>query len=241
MLCLLYLFLIVLCGLLQKTVEQQYLLSLYDILVVYRKQDRPILVADRYAQFIEVRINQFFDYLGVNNLHLGYHKQQIPDFLLDIIRQGLEKLIEGFGSVNLSHEGNKFITFCKIKSMAGVRIKSLQAATPLLDEQFDRMLFVVGLAEPDTTLCLSGAELKAAVGLKEHTNPLEDVDGLGGGSVGGAIPMVREHTLLGGNMDRFLVDCQPAKDRGLALRIAVGSLNEERCIECRTHDDRKGI
>ena len=64
--------------------------------------------------------------------------------------------------------------------MSGVRIKSLQAATPLLDEQFDRMLFVVDLAEPDTTLCLSGAELKAAVGLKEHTHPLEDVDGLVG-------------------------------------------------------------
>ena len=64
--------------------------------------------------------------------------------------------------------------------MAGVRIKSLQAATPLLEEQFDRMLFVVDLAQPDTTLCLTGAELKAAVGLKEHTHPLEDVDGLVG-------------------------------------------------------------
>ena len=52
--------------------------------------------------------------------------------------------------------------------MAGVRIKSLQAATPLLEEQFDRMLFVVDLAQPDTTLCLTGAELKAAVGLKDR-------------------------------------------------------------------------
>ena len=53
--------------------------------------------------------------------------------------------------------------------MAGVRIKSIQAATPLLDEQFDRILFVVNLAQPNTTLCLTGAELKAAVGLKEHS------------------------------------------------------------------------
>ena len=59
MLCLLYLFLIVLCGLLHKTVEQQYLLSLYDVLVVYRKKNRPILVADRYTQFIKIRIYQF--------------------------------------------------------------------------------------------------------------------------------------------------------------------------------------
>ena len=54
MLCLLYLFLIVLCGLLHKTVEQQYLLSLHEILLVYRKQNRPILVPDRYAQFIHL-------------------------------------------------------------------------------------------------------------------------------------------------------------------------------------------
>ena len=33
---------------------------------------------------------------------------------------------------------------------------------------------------------------------------------LGGGSVSGAAPMIRKHTLLGGYMDRFLVDCQPA-------------------------------
>ena len=43
--------------------------------------------------------------------------------------------------------------------MAGVRFKSLQAATPLLDEQFDRILFVVNLAQPNTTLCQTGAEL----------------------------------------------------------------------------------
>ena len=47
--------------------------------------------------------------------------------------------------------------------MAGVRFKSLQAATPLLDEQFDRILFVVNLAQPNTTLCQTGAELKTAV------------------------------------------------------------------------------
>ena len=34
--------------------------------------------------------------------------------------------------------------------MAGVRFKSLQAATPLLDEQFDRILFVVNLAQTNT-------------------------------------------------------------------------------------------
>ena len=59
MLCLLYRFLIVLGGLLHKTVEQQNLLSLYNVIVVYRKKNRPILVAYRYTQFIEIRINRF--------------------------------------------------------------------------------------------------------------------------------------------------------------------------------------
>ena len=35
--------------------------------------------------------------------------------------------------------------------MADVRFKSLQAATPLLDEQFDRILFVVNPAHFPTT------------------------------------------------------------------------------------------
>lgn len=51
--------------------------------------------------------------------------------------------------------------------MAGVRFKSIQEATPLLDEQFDRILFVVNLAQPNTTLCQTGAELKTAVVLPQ--------------------------------------------------------------------------
>lgn len=51
--------------------------------------------------------------------------------------------------------------------MAGVRVKSLQAATPLLNEQFDQMLFVVNLAQPNTTSCQTGAELKTAVVLSQ--------------------------------------------------------------------------
>ena len=51
--------------------------------------------------------------------------------------------------------------------MAGVRVKSLQAATPLLNEQFDQMLFVVNLAQPNTTLCQTGAKLKTAVVLSQ--------------------------------------------------------------------------
>ena len=48
--------------------------------------------------------------------------------------------------------------------------------------------------------------------------------------------MIRKHILLGGYMDRFFVDCQPAQDRGLALRIAAGSLNKERGVKCSSHD-----
>ena len=42
--------------------------------------------------------------------------------------------------------------------------------------------------------------------------------------------MIRKHIPLGGYMNRFLVDSQPAQDRGLALRIAAGSLNKERGV-----------
>lgn len=64
--------------------------------------------------------------------------------------------------------------------MAGIRIKNLQAAAPLIGQSFDEMLFVVDLESPDTTLRMSGAELKAAVGIGRHTHELEDVDGLVG-------------------------------------------------------------
>ena len=47
---------------------------------------------------------------------------------------------------------------------------------------------------------------------------------LGGGPVGGAIPMIRKHILLGGDMDRFLVDCQPAQDRGFAAQEAYANV-----------------
>ena len=59
---------------------------------------------------------------------------------------------------------------------------------------------------------------------------------LGGGPVSGTVPVIRKHILLGGDMDRFFVDCQPAQDRGLALRIAAGSLNKERGVKCSSHD-----
>ena len=52
--------------------------------------------------------------------------------------------------------------------MAGVRFKSLQAATPRLDEQFDRILFVVNLAQPNTTLCQTGAELKTRFAMQRN-------------------------------------------------------------------------
>lgn len=64
--------------------------------------------------------------------------------------------------------------------MAGIRIKSLQSASPLVGENFDKMLFVVDLEQPDTTLCLSGAELRSVLGIQRHTHPLEDIDGLVG-------------------------------------------------------------
>ncbi len=98
--------------------------------------------------------------------------------------------------------------------MNGIRIKSLQAATPLLDAQFDRMLFVVDLADPDTTLCLTGSELKAAVGLQAHTHALEDVDGLvgelekrlqtAGGTITGDLRVIGEARFKSLEIDEYL-------------------------------------
>lgn len=56
----------------------------------------------------------------------------------------------------------------------------MQAVTPPFDAQFDRMHFIVDLEGPDTTLCLTGSELKSAVDLQAYTHALEDVDGLVG-------------------------------------------------------------
>lgn len=64
--------------------------------------------------------------------------------------------------------------------MPSIRIKNLQSASPLIEQQFNEMQFVVDLDEPDTTLKVSGAELKEAVGVQKHTHPIEDVDGLTG-------------------------------------------------------------
>lgn len=62
--------------------------------------------------------------------------------------------------------------------MSGIRIKNLQSASPLVGQSFDEMLFVVDLQTPDTTLCLSGAELRSVLGIQAHTHSLEDIDGL---------------------------------------------------------------
>ncbi|MFR9505672.1 MAG: hypothetical protein SNI32_06285 [Rikenellaceae bacterium] len=64
--------------------------------------------------------------------------------------------------------------------MSGVRIKDLQSGAPLVEEHFDQMEFVVDSPATDSTLRLSGEELKEAVGLQKHTHPLTDVEGLVG-------------------------------------------------------------
>jgi hypothetical protein len=63
--------------------------------------------------------------------------------------------------------------------MAGLRIKDLQDAKGVIDK-FDEMQFAVDSNSPDTTLRLSGKDLKAAIGTPKHTHPIEEVDGLPG-------------------------------------------------------------
>lgn len=63
---------------------------------------------------------------------------------------------------------------------SSVRIKSLQSAKPILDEKFDEFQFVVDAPNPDSTLKLSGAELKEAIGVQNHTHSIEDISQLSG-------------------------------------------------------------
>jgi hypothetical protein len=63
--------------------------------------------------------------------------------------------------------------------MAGVRIKDLQDAKCVIDK-FDEMQFAVDSDTPDTTLRLSGKDLKEVIGTPKHTHPVEEVDGLPG-------------------------------------------------------------
>lgn len=63
--------------------------------------------------------------------------------------------------------------------MAGVRIKDLQDAKGIV-ERFDDFQFAVDSTNPDTTLRLSGQEMKAAIGTPKHTHSIEEVTGLPG-------------------------------------------------------------
>lgn len=63
--------------------------------------------------------------------------------------------------------------------MAGVRIKDLQDAQGIV-ERFDDFQFAVDSTSPDTTLRLSGREMKAAIGSPKHTHAIEEVTGLPG-------------------------------------------------------------
>lgn len=63
--------------------------------------------------------------------------------------------------------------------MAGVRIKDLQDAKGIV-ERFDDFQFAVDSTNPDTTLRLSGREMKAAIGTPKHTHAIEEVTGLPG-------------------------------------------------------------
>lgn len=63
--------------------------------------------------------------------------------------------------------------------MAGVRIKDLQDAKGIVD-RFDDFQFAVDSTNPDTTLRLSGREMKVAIGTPKHTHSIEEVTGLPG-------------------------------------------------------------
>lgn len=63
--------------------------------------------------------------------------------------------------------------------MAGVRIKDLQDAKGIV-ERFDDFQFAADSTNPDTTLRLSGREMKAAIGTPKHTHSIEEITGLPG-------------------------------------------------------------
>lgn len=55
----------------------------------------------------------------------------------------------------------------------------MQDAKSVIDK-FDDMQFAVDSSNPDTTMKLSGKELKGVIGTPKHTHPIEEVDGLPG-------------------------------------------------------------
>lgn len=98
--------------------------------------------------------------------------------------------------------------------MNGVRIRELQSGSPLVGESFEEMLFVVDLPEPDSTLKLSGKELKRAVGVQEHTHEIGEVNNLQseldkkfdsqGGTVSGDIRVEGDASLKSLSVDEYL-------------------------------------
>lgn len=61
--------------------------------------------------------------------------------------------------------------------MSGVRIKNLESAGEVI-EQFDEFEFVVDSPDPDSTLKLSGKELKKVVAAVKHTHLIQEVERL---------------------------------------------------------------
>lgn len=65
-----YLFLIVLCGLLHKTIQKKYLFGFNKVLVVNGKENNSILIAYRNKQLIEICICKLLYQLGIYNLYI---------------------------------------------------------------------------------------------------------------------------------------------------------------------------
>ena len=65
-----YLFLIVLCGLLHKTIQKKYLLGFNEVLVVNGEEDYSILITYRYAELIEICIYKFLYQLSISGLYI---------------------------------------------------------------------------------------------------------------------------------------------------------------------------
>jgi len=82
----LYLLLIVLCGLLHKTIQKKYLFGFNEILVVNGKEDYSILITNRNMQFLEIGIYKFLYQLGIYDLYIRNNVHCIFNFVLNICR-----------------------------------------------------------------------------------------------------------------------------------------------------------
>ena len=134
MFCFLYLFLIVLCGLLHKTIQKKYLLGFNEILMVNGEEDYSILITYRNTLLIEISIYKFLYQLGIYDLYVCLYVHRIFYLVLNICRQRVVKLIKFCTSYHSSHVANvmHLLHFTKQMPKKFTKERKISDAKPII-------------------------------------------------------------------------------------------------------------